>query len=111
MKNLLKFIVCVLSIVFMMAFKSYRASLIPVIEIETKSIVLIPIKIENPKLEIKLTGHQQFLDAIGHRESGNRYNIVNKYGYMGKYQFGKATLKGLGIKVSNEEFINSPELQ
>jgi|TARA_B110000285_G_scaffold177713_1_gene199697 hypothetical protein len=95
----------------MMAFKSYRASLIPVIEIETKSIVLIPIKIENPKLEIKLTGHQQFLDAIGHRESGNRYNIVNKYGYMGKYQFGKATLKGLGIKVSNEEFINSPELQ
>ena len=105
MKNLLKFIVCVLSIVFMMAFKSYRASLIPVIEIETKSIVLIP------KLEIKLTGHQQFLDAIGHRESGNRYNIVNKYGYMGKYQFGKATLKGLGIKVSNEEFINSPELQ
>jgi hypothetical protein len=111
MKNLLKFIVCVLSIVFMMAFKSYRASLIPVIEIETKPIVLIPIKIENPKLEIKLTGHQQFLDAIGHRESGNRYNIVNKYGYMGKYQFGKATLKGLGIKVSNEEFINSPELQ
>jgi hypothetical protein len=111
MKNLLKFIVCVLSIVFMMAFKSYRAGLIPVIEIETKSIVLIPIKIENPKLEIKLTGHQQFLDAIGHRESGNRYNIVNKYGYMGKYQFGKATLKGLGIKVSNEEFINSPELQ
>ena len=111
MKNLLKFIVCVLLIVFMMAFKSYRASLIPVIEIETKSIVLIPIKIENPKLEIKLTGHQQFLDAIGHRESGNRYNIVNKYGYMGKYQFGKATLKGLGIKVSNEEFINSPELQ
>ena len=111
MKNLLKFIVCVLSIVFMMAFKSYRASLIPVIEIETKPIVLIPIKIKNPKLEIKLTGHQQFLDAIGHRESGNRYNIVNKYGYMGKYQFGKATLKGLGIKVSNEEFINSPELQ
>tara|TARA_R110000787_G_scaffold91304_1_gene192583 strand:- start:1364 stop:1894 length:531 start_codon:yes stop_codon:yes gene_type:complete len=95
----------------MMAFKSYRAGLIPVIEIETKPIVLIPIKIKNPKLEIKLTGHQQFLDAIGHRESGNRYNIVNKYGYMGKYQFGKATLKGLGIKVSNEEFINSPELQ
>ena len=111
MKNLLKFIVCVLSIVFMMAFKSYRAGLIPVIEIETKPIVLIPIKIKNPKLEIKLTGHQQFLDAIGHRESGNRYNIVNKYGYMGKYQFGKATLKGLDIKVSNEEFINSPELQ
>ena len=111
MKNLLKFIVCVLSIVFMMAFKSYRASLIPVIEIETKSIVLIPIKIENPKLEIKLTGHQQFLDAIGHRESGNRYNIVNKYGYMGKYQFGKRTLRGLGFKISKEEFLNSPEIQ
>jgi len=111
MKNLLKFIVCVLSIVFMMAFKSYRAGLIPVIEIETKPIVLIPIKIKNPKLEIKLTGHQQFLDAIGHRESGNRYNIVNKYGYMGKYQFGRSTLKTLKINVSRSEFINNPKLQ
>ena len=44
-------------------------------------------------------------------ESGNRYDIVNRYGYMGKYQFGKKTLKGLGIKVTQDEFLNSPYIQ
>ena len=52
-----------------------------------------------------------FLDAIGHQESGNRYNIVNRFGYMGKYQFGKSTLRTLKIKVSKEAFLSSPDLQ
>jgi len=30
---------------------------------------------------------------------------------MGKYQFGKSTLKTIKIKVSREEFLSSPELQ
>ena len=30
---------------------------------------------------------------------------------MGKYQFGKRTLRGLGFKISKEEFLNSPEIQ
>ena len=41
--------------------------------------------------------YELFLDAMGHQESGNRYNVVNRYGYMGKYQFGKSTLKTLKI--------------
>ena len=53
----------------------------------------------------------RYLDAIGFRESGNRYNITNTLGYMGKYQFGKATLKGLGYNVSRKEFLNNPDLQ
>jgi hypothetical protein len=52
-----------------------------------------------------------FLSAIGFRESGNRYDITNTFGYMGKYQFGRATLKGLGYKVSKKEFLNNPDLQ
>ena len=52
-----------------------------------------------------------FLDAMGHQESGNRYNIVNRYGYMGKYQFGKSTLKTLKIKVTRQEFLNDTFLQ
>jgi hypothetical protein len=52
-----------------------------------------------------------FLSAIGFRESGNRYDITNTFGYMGKYQFGKSTLKGLGYKVSKKEFLNNPNLQ
>ena len=30
---------------------------------------------------------------------------------MGKYQFGKSTLKTLKIKVTKEEFLNNPDLQ
>lgn len=52
-----------------------------------------------------------FLSAIGFRESGNRYDITNTFGYMGKYQFGKSTLKGLGYKVSKKEFLSNPDLQ
>ena len=33
---------------------------------------------------------EHFLNAIGHRESTNRYDVVNKWGYMGRYQFGKS---------------------
>ena len=30
---------------------------------------------------------------------------------MGKYQFGRSTLKGLGFKVTKQEFLNNPQLQ
>jgi len=52
-----------------------------------------------------------FLQDLGHQESGNRYNIVNQFGYMGRYQFGKSTLRTLKIRVTKEAFLNSPDLQ
>ena len=65
--------------------------------------------IEKEKPPIK--DHYPFLDAVDHQESGNRYTIVNRFGYMGRYQFGKSTLRTLKIKVSREAFLNSPDLQ
>ena len=53
----------------------------------------------------------RFLNDIGQRESGNRYDITNTWGYMGRYQFGKSTLKGLGFDVTREQFLNNPQLQ
>lgn len=53
----------------------------------------------------------QFLDALAFKESSHRYSVQNRYGYMGKYQFGQSTLRGLGYNISRSEFINSPELQ
>ena len=53
----------------------------------------------------------KFLFDMGLRESGNRYDIVNQFGYMGKYQFGKSTLRTLKIKVTTDAFLNSPDLQ
>jgi len=55
--------------------------------------------------------YELFLDAIGHQESGNRYHIVNRYGYMGRYQFGRSTLKTLKIKVTKREFLEDTFLQ
>ena len=78
------------------AFTTYRAKIInPIIELPTKGIVTIPLEsLTVDSIELVVSSHQAFLDAIGFRESGNRYDIVNRYGYMGKYQFGKRTLKG-----------------
>ena len=69
---------------------------------------------EAEKLRIKQYHEDElnrFLYDIGHRESGNRYNITNTWGYMGRYQFGKSTLKGLGFDVTRNEFLNNPQLQ
>ena len=86
---------------------------VSIIELDSKPLELI---IDTPSLittEIIIPGnkHIDFLDAIGFKESGNRYDIVNRYGYMGRYQFGKRTLRGLGFKESRQEFLNSPITQ
>ncbi|AOW19169.1 hypothetical protein [Urechidicola croceus] len=51
-----------------------------------------------------------FKEAVGFKESRNRYHIVNKFGYMGKYQFGKSTLRRLKI-YNVENFLRNPEQQ
>ncbi len=56
--------------------------------------------------------YQLYVDAIGWRESGKeKYKAYNKYGYKGKYQFGRAALKDIGIKVKWKEFRNDTALQ
>jgi len=100
-----------LTIFSLMAFTTYRSYVVPVVEIKPLPIEIIPVKIVRESFELVQPSHQQFLEAIGHRESSNNYSVVNEFGYMGKYQFGKATLKGLGIDVTKEEFINDHRLQ
>ena len=39
---------------------------------------------------------QDFLEALGKRESGGNYKAFNKYGYAGKYQMGEAALIDAG---------------
>lgn len=51
-----------------------------------------------------------FKDALGFKESQGNYFVVNDFGYMGKYQFGKSTLKQIGIG-NADEFLNNPRLQ
>ena len=116
MKRLNNVILIGVSCSLLMAFTSITRKIIklePVMRLEAKPIELIldTPSLVVPKIIIPTNRHQDFLDAVGFKESGNRYDIVNRYGYMGRYQFGKRTLKGLGFKLSKEEFLNSPEVQ
>jgi hypothetical protein len=43
-----------------------------------------------------MASYRDFLDALGERESGGDYGVVNSYGYLGKYQFGELALIDVG---------------
>ena len=114
MKKLSKFTLAVIAMLTVMAFTSYNnarhATPLP-INMEPLKLIPVETKVKAIEIELPKNTHSDFLEAIGHRESGNRYEIVNKYGYMGRYQFGKSTLRGLGFKVTQDEFLNSPYIQ
>lgn len=38
-----------------------------------------------------------FRNAIGFKESSNRYDVINPLGYLGRYQFGTARLSDFGL--------------
>lgn len=85
--------------------------------------------------QVKETGgYGDYNDVLGKRESGGQYNIENRIGYIGKYQWGSLALQDLGMVESGigssnrklndpsvwkgkfgikskEEFLNSPEAQ
>ena len=51
-----------------------------------------------------------FREALAFKESQGKYMVVNKLGYLGKYQFGKSTLKRFKI-YNTHSFLRDPELQ
>src|SRR5690606_9590870 len=51
-----------------------------------------------------------FKEALAFRESQGDYQSVNTLGYLGKYQFGKSTLRFLGIK-DTQRFLKDAALQ
>ncbi|MGM8361388.1 peptidoglycan-binding protein LysM [Flavobacterium sp. ARAG 55.4] len=63
-------------------------------------------------LNIPFTGNLfiGFKEALGFRESENKYKKVNSLGYLGKYQFGNETLRSIGIH-DTDKFLKSPKLQ
>lgn len=51
-----------------------------------------------------------FREALGFKESQGNYFVINQFGYMGKYQFGRATLRLIGID-NAVDFLNDPSIQ
>jgi hypothetical protein len=74
----------------------------------------VPSKDESIKLHhnIPFTGKTfiGFKQALAVKESAGIYDLVNAYGYMGKYQFGRSTLRNVGV-YDFKNFLNNPALQ
>lgn len=51
-----------------------------------------------------------FKEAVAFKESQGNYNEINTLGYLGKYQFGKSTLKRFKI-YNTQHFLRTPKLQ
>ena len=119
MKNVKQTILLSLLVSLSSAFANAKYHIIreevKIVEVSKTSVVLQTIKVsptELLELRVPIKRLDHFLHDIGMRESSNKYTIVNKWGYMGKYQFGRKTLDGLGYKrVTNETFLNTPWLQ
>ena len=110
-KQILTVIISMIATISLVGFTTnyIKPKIYMVTELESKPVQ--PIKIEIEPVSIDINETEMFLNAIGMRESSNRYDVVNGWGYMGKYQFGKRTLKNLGYDVSKKEFLNSPHIQ
>ena len=70
--------------------------------------------------------YEAFLDRLGYFESRNTYNIMNEYGYMGRWQIGTQGLRDIGFMDGNgnwtalansfgvnstQDFLNTPAAQ
>jgi hypothetical protein len=74
----------------------------------------------SPILDIPTVGvrdvQEDFKERMAQLESGGDHTVINRFGYIGKYQFGKKTLKGLARdgymeRVNYTDFLNNVELQ
>ena len=110
-KQILTVIISMIATISLVGFTTnyIKPKIYMVTELESKPVQ--PIKIEIEPVSIEINETEMFLNSIGMRESSNRYDVVNGWGYMGKYQFGKRTLKNLGYDISKKEFLNSPHIQ
>lgn len=70
------------------------------------------VEIKQTNFEIPFIGKSfiGFKQALATKESAGTYNLINAYGYMGKYQFGKSTLRCVGI-YNTADFLNNPAIQ
>lgn len=48
--------------------------------------------------------YEDFLDDLGARESSDRYDVKNRFGYLGRYQMGEIALKDAGFLDSDGEW-------
>lgn len=69
-------------------------------------------EIEDVSFNVPYVGktYAGFKQAVAFKESRGILGLVNPYGYMGRYQFGRSTLRAIGI-YDCQEFLRNAELQ
>jgi hypothetical protein len=112
MKKFIGFLTTGITVYLIMAFSAKYLSFQESVPIDVRpAIEVIMPELKVPEIKIERKDHLSFLNKIGHYESSNDYSKVNRWGYMGKYQFHSKTLKALDIEVSKRKFLTSPVLQ
>ncbi|WP_245753885.1 peptidoglycan-binding protein LysM [Myroides guanonis] len=103
-------------------FKRYEITLLQDLRIEPTQPLFYDVQTEEAfeyctsvkeeKLDIPFTGKTftGFKQALAVRESLGIYTLVNPFGYMGKYQFGKSALRSVGINDASG-FLTNPIMQ
>ena len=113
MKNASKLVLLTTFISLLSAFAANPISGLPESDMLTEIDNKTPkVSVEEQIVNMFKEANSGFLSAIGRKESSNNYTAVNRWGYMGKYQFGRKTLDGLGYShTTNEEFLSTPFIQ
>jgi len=103
-------IVMVLIICFSIVIASnmeYRVNETTIIELKPKT---SQISIE-PNIEIIDMSMGAFLEELALKESSGDWKVVNRYGYIGLFQFGKSALRDVGYKhIKTNDFIENPHI-
>jgi hypothetical protein len=115
MKTKLKYVVVVLIMIFINSAFIFKESKKTVTYNLPKKgvIVTVPTELEslyNPQIPLLGKSFIGFKQALAFKESRIDYNCVNTLGYLGKYQFGKSTLKRFRIH-NTKKFLKDASLQ
>lgn len=77
-------------------------------KLEPKTIEKIPTQCKLTIIDMSMNA---FLEELAFKESSGNWKSVNKYGYIGLYQFGKSALKDAGYRhIKTDDFIENPNI-
>jgi hypothetical protein len=115
MKTKLKYVVVVLIMIFINSAFIFKESKKTVTYSLPKkgAIATVPTELESlysPQIPLLGKSFIGFKQALAFKESRIDYNCVNTLGYLGKYQFGKSTLKRFRIH-NTKKFLKNASLQ
>jgi len=117
MKKKLFKVLCIISVMYFIttSFSSYKeVTAIYNVPNENAITTVYPTGVIETETEnlLPVTGNSfiGFKEALGFKESQGIYSRINTFGYLGKYQFGKSTLKRFNI-YNTAAFLEDAKLQ